>query len=174
MNDQLKEKLLKLLQMSKRGVGGEKVNAEKMLQRLLDVNGLKMSDIDDENLERQRVLFGYKTKAERSLVMQILYSVVGDANFYKPRFGRGVFADLTPSEKAEAVVKHDVWMRAYREELGVFHSAFIMRNHIYPSKPSGKSEADLTPEQLEKYMKAQKMAKGMTKADVFAQIGSGS
>ena len=65
------EMLKKLLALSKQGVGGEKINAEALLNKLLKKHGLTIEDIDDEEEIKQWDVH-FNTDFERKLIYQVI------------------------------------------------------------------------------------------------------
>lgn len=52
MDERIAERIKKLQALAKRGVGGEKDTAEKMLQKMLEANGIKsLDELQDEQCE---------------------------------------------------------------------------------------------------------------------------
>jgi len=61
----LKEKLIKLLKLAEQGAGGEKVNAQNILENLLKKHGFSISDINDESNDFYS--FKYKNNLEKNV-----------------------------------------------------------------------------------------------------------
>jgi hypothetical protein len=76
--DAIRQRLAKILTLAKRGVGGEKKNAESILRRELKKHGLTIDDIDSENSLNKvsQREYRYKTVEESRLLMQCLSSIV--------------------------------------------------------------------------------------------------
>ena len=63
MSDKIHIKLIKLLALAERGVGGEKVNAQRMLEKLMKRHGIEMSDLAGEKIETR--WFRFKGSLEK-------------------------------------------------------------------------------------------------------------
>lgn len=82
MEEKTIQRIKKLQALAERGVGGEKETAAKMLQRLLEKNGISTL----EELEKEEVeyfLFSYKGRHEIKLLKQCMYKVLGHSNHTK-------------------------------------------------------------------------------------------
>lgn len=173
MSDQgkIKDRLLKLLELSRRGVGGERESAESMLAAMLKKHGMTMADLESDDSQTIDVIFTFGTEMEKRLLYQIAYQVVnGDYDAFKIGKGKRKL-QLTRSQAAEVQVRYSVLVRAFREELKVFYSAFIMRNNIYPDS-ARRDKSEFTPEQLEQMDKIARMASGMDRVNIHKQIAS--
>lgn len=146
--EQIKAKLEKLLRLSRRGTGGEAVNAGALLNKLLNQHGLRLSDIDDEarkiNLE-----VSYQSKYERRLFWQIVSMVTNGDDERNQWFYRGsriLGVEVTPKEKAEILVYYDAYKRAFKDEMETMFIAFVSKQHIFPQKSASDDEPprDLT------------------------------
>lgn len=76
MEEKTIQRIKKLQALAERGIGGEKETAAKMLQRLLEKNGISTL----EELEKEEVeyfLFSYKGRHEIKLLKQCIYKVLG-------------------------------------------------------------------------------------------------
>ncbi len=68
IENRIKQRLIKILALAKRGVGGEKENAERMLNSLLKKHGMTLDDLEDQE-NRQWRWFKYSSVAERKLLV---------------------------------------------------------------------------------------------------------
>lgn len=168
-NEKIKDRLLKLLELSRRGVGGERESAESMLAAMLKKHGMTMADLQSDDSQTIDTVFTFVTDMEKRLLYQIAYQVVnGDFDAFKIGKGKRKLR-LTRSHAAEVRVRYSVLVRALRDELKVFYSAFIMRNNIYPDS-ARKDKSEFTPEQLEQMEKVARMASGMDRVNIHKQI----
>ena len=98
MSDALQKRLEALLQLTKRGVGGEAVNAKAALDRLLEKHGMTLADIADDQAET--VWFAYRTRGERTILFHLASRVTGnwDLTGWKYHYKRQIGFDLTKTE----------------------------------------------------------------------------
>lgn len=118
--------------------------------------------------------FSYRTELEEQLLLQIFYKVTGEEEHnvysgpYSRRKKRGVMC--TELEAAEIQLLFNFYREQLKEELAAFMIAFKNRNDLFPDETAraykehkGRSEDDLTEEELAKYKKAALMAEFMNK-----------
>ena len=144
MQNQLTEKMQKLLALAERGIDGEKRNAEKILEKLLKKHNMTIADIDKE--QQAFYWISYTNRFERKLISQIIYAVLGKdrdtfINKYKPH---KVGVNVTPMEKIELAMLCDLYRRALREELALCYDSFVQVNNIYPENIESRIPASLT------------------------------
>lgn len=95
MNNQIKDKIAKVLELTSRGVAGEKAAAEKALQRLMQKYNL--SDEDLSRVKLKRYWFRYHTHLDVRLFCQLVNYFFQDRNLmvYKSSInGRQLYLDL--------------------------------------------------------------------------------
>jgi len=147
MKDQLKDKLMKLYALSKQGIGGEKVNAEMFLHKLLDKHGLTIKDIDSE-IPKKRY-FEYKTKAKEKLIVQILVKVLNKGEVYSIEGFKEVMAKLTDYQY---VFHLDKFEKEKKEFLSDFTRAYIQKHRLF-KEDSGMDQEKLTDEEILEIMR---------------------
>ena len=128
-------RMRKLQALAERGVGGEKDTAEKMLQKMLEKNGIQsLDELQSEKYEY--VLFPYNGKYEKKLLKQCIYKVLtvaGDRTYYRTKGKRqklGIYC--TKAQKIEIQMEFDFYRKAFYEELDIFIVAFINAQKIFP------------------------------------------
>lgn len=175
-----KEELLKKLKaLAERGESGERENAAAQLEKLMKKYG-----VSEEELERgaeQDCFFRYSQETERRLLMQIIYSATGKVGSgtvgtYTGRSRKKVAVKCTAAQKIEIEALYAFYKVAFEKELETFYSAFFMKNSIYPPPDlsEGKSFWELTPEEIERYKRAEQMAGGMEKHNFRKQLTAGA
>lgn len=135
MDEKTMQRVKKLQALAERGVGGEKDTAEKMLQRMLEKNGIQsLNELQSE--EYEYTLFSYNGKHERKLLAQCIYKVMTaawDKKCYRSKGKRqklGIYC--TKAQKLEIEMEFAFYRNAFYEELDVFMSAFINAQGIFP------------------------------------------
>lgn len=144
MEEKTVQRIKKLQALAERGVGGEKKTAEKMLQRLLEKNGISTL----EELEKDEVeyfLFSYNGKHEIKLLMQCMYKVLGYSNnttYFRTKGTRqkiGIYC--TKAQRIEIELEFEFYRNVFYEELPSFMSAFIAAQDIFPpDAPQGNKD----------------------------------
>ena len=123
-----------LLELSKGGVGGEKENANKLLNKLMKKYNITEEDLKKEEIKQHDVKF--KTKWEMQLIHQIMYMINPERNIYsyKNNKKKVVILELTDAEWIEHQYLFSIYKKAFEDELELFTSAFIQRNNIFPKE----------------------------------------
>lgn len=139
--ERIKHRLYKLLELSTRGVGGERENAESRLESLLKKHGIKKEDfIETENV--QEFFFTFINKYEKRLFIQIAVSMQVE-NIYEYRRSRRLSVQCTVAQHAEIQLKYSVYRRALQNEIDMTYEAFIHSQRIYePSVESDEEEKE--------------------------------
>lgn len=169
--DKIKELLKKLKALAEKGVGGEAVNAQKLLDKKLKEHNLKLEDLFGD------VLTYYYFSAKGSNV-QLLYQIVKTVNYDRKLWSvpakkvkeLGIngnqIVECTAIEFVEIDQKYSVYKRLYKSELDVFFTAFLNANDLLIRPPKPKDVSDLSPKELEEYLRMQKMSKNI-KSETF-------
>jgi hypothetical protein len=157
LNKDVRAKIEKLYTLSLRGVGGEKVAAEKHLLAFLKKYGINIEDLNQDTLNTYS--FGYKTVIDRQLLVQIAYSVLGDC--YKAQVLRVTkntfYMGLSASDYADIKIRYSIYRRAYKEAEKDLYESFLMANDIYPKSEKKISRSDA--ESLEKTLSPETIAR---------------
>jgi hypothetical protein len=138
------DRLVKLLELSRQGVGGEKDNAKRAFDRMLQKHGLRPEDLEMSVPQMQwfrcpRGQWGQK------LLGQIFGSVGLGSSYYtrldKPGF-RGV--NVTAAQRIEIEIKLSAYEPALKQALDLTYRAFVHSNQIFPNEE--RPEDFLAPE----------------------------
>lgn len=155
MTDQ-KERLKKLYALALRGVGGEKEQAQALLERLLKKYALSLDDLDEEIINEYRL--EYHGKEQEKLLKQTVYKVTDDAHsFYTLQYtasGRKCRTTLgvkcTAAQKLEIEFLFDFYTRVWEKEQEALLQAFIQKHSIFGHLKDGQKGKELSYEELEK------------------------
>lgn len=142
MNDKkLHRRLQKLISLAERGEGGEKENAQRMLDNLLKKHGLSVSDIVGDKQSLQWFKYG-KGLFELRLLSQIIYAVCGSRDKWKNTRRRYVIGvKCSEYERVQIELRFSVYREALKKEFEVIYDAFLHTNKIFPEK-SGDEDSD--------------------------------
>lgn len=179
MSEKIRELARKLLELANQGIGGEKENAQTMLDRLLKQHGLSIEDLLQEQMRpvhfRKRIKDPMKQNA---FLLQIAASVIGSKRVSESWVVRNTSdntlyykIDLTAAEEIEIKAKYDFYWRDYTEQADVFRDAYIQKNKLYanPDKDNG-GPGELTDEEFEKMQKTAKMMRGIEEKIFLKQL----
>lgn len=153
MDEKTIQRIKKLQALAERGIGGEKTTAEKMLQKMLEKNGI--SSLDElEKDEVEYFLFSYKGRHEIKLLKQCMYKVLGysDHTEYYRTVGKrqkiGIYC--TKAQRIEIELEFEFYRNVFYEELSSFMNAFIQAQSIFPTDApkSSKGLCDLSEDEL--------------------------
>jgi hypothetical protein len=143
------DKLRKLLALAQQGVGGERDNAQALLEALMKKHGISVDDLAEET--REMKTFKWKGgEYEKRLLSQVITSVVLNCSIYQDRRkgrSRAFHAKVSRSEQLEIDLRYSVYLAAMQREMLVFYKAFVQKNDIFhsdaPPSDSKMDEAEL-------------------------------
>lgn len=138
-------RMQKLLELAKRGMGGEAANAERFLAKMLAKHGMQLSDITGNEQQRAKVKLKWRTTEDRSLLLQIIAKVTDDSEFttWVLRGKKVLIVELTPGEHAEVLMHEAALAPALVAHMRRAMQAFIQVNRLY--KATTEREEDETP-----------------------------
>jgi len=168
----------KLKALAEKGVGGEKINAEKMLNDLLKKHNISIEEINGEKLE------DYYFKIIDKYSWTLLYQIVKKVNLSIRCFGEipknkireyklkgNYLIECTASEYIEIEAKYDFYLKLYKSELNTFLSAFIEANDLGVDDPNREAK-ELTGEQIKELYRIQEIASKIKKGEFHKQLVS--
>ncbi|ELP5902278.1 hypothetical protein QTV49_004307 [Vibrio vulnificus] len=165
----VKDRIFKLLELSKQGVGGEKDNAEKRLIALLTKYSLTMDDLVDTESRTEITIF-YKTKFEFRLVNQILYQMGLDKDGYELIGERNkIYVECTKSEETEFRLKYSIYKQALKKEMELTYQAFIQAQGIFPESTCSEKK-EYSSEELANHEKIAMRMSSVDKVSVHQAI----
>lgn len=134
--ERLLEKLAAVKALADRGVDGEKTAAEQRLRYLMQKHGITEADLEDAGVRLYWIR--YKTEYERKLLHQLAYKYTGPGHAhgcvgrYSNRPRKEVGIDCTPAQYIEIEADFEFYRAALEEEMGLFYTAFINKNDLFP------------------------------------------
>ena len=157
------ELLNKLKALAERGVGGEKIEAAKLLNKLLKKYNISEADLRSEEVKEIELTF--KNKEEETLLLQVCYKVFITEEacrdkIYRYRYGKGSrntkLIQCTPSEAAQIILFYDFYRDLWEKEKAKLFDAFIQKNRIFgkSTKDGGSNMSDKEIAELLKRMSA--------------------
>lgn len=134
------EKLRKIHQLAKHGVGGEKDSAKLMLQKLLKKHNLSLNDLESE--EKVLRVYRYSGLHERKILLQCYFKFLNETSvtYYKVRKGQRCSKtkmkfELTRLQHAELQSQYEHYLSHFRAQLArnlkAFTKAFINKNNLF-------------------------------------------
>lgn len=158
----------KLKALAERGVDGERYNAEAKLKSLLEKHGLTMEDIEEEEVCVNEIKI---TKEKKKLFHQIGYHVIGKKykNTDVRRHRNTIYIKCTIAQAIEIEAKLNFYYKLYKEEMEIFHHAFIQKNNLFAH--DGKPQ-EPKPEDREKMQRVLEMASTIKKESYSKLLGT--
>jgi len=171
MNTEAKSRLVKLLALAQRGIGGEAVNARKLLESALQRAGLTVADLGDG--KRSDQAWAFRGTVERQLLGQIIWTVLGNGGVvYKHRRGRKLSGIVTPEERVRIDMLWTAHRRALRKELDLLCSAYIHAQRLFPKDAPEAEERELTEDEQKRLERMAAMMMGIERVHVHLQLSS--
>jgi len=166
----------KLKALADRGVGGEKHNADKMLNSLLKKHNLTTEDIEGEKIDHH--FFNLKKEDDR-LWLQIVKSVNNQILCYDPFPSKDVkrlhmegnyMVDCTVSEYVEIDAKNAIYQRLYKDELNIFYHAFCTANNILVKPEKSIDVCELEADELKTLLRVRQMSRNINSEQYRKQL----
>lgn len=165
MIDEKKRELLKKLQaLAERGVGGEKVGAQKKLEQLMKKYGIEEMDFSEDKEEDHD--FRYHNDFEKKILRQLFYKIVPDykSHTYYYTYGRGSKSTYgircTKAQALQIQIEYEFYCNLWKEEVDFFMEAFIQKHRIFAT-PTSREHVDKTPMSKEDLFRMVQMMGGM-------------
>jgi len=163
------EVLKKLRELSERGIGGEKENAEKLLKKYM-----KKYNISEDQIlkDKERTVYiTLKNEIELRLASQILYAFFNKAPLYKINNARvKYYTKLTTAQEIEFRYMYSVYLEDFKKQELIFYRAFINKNRIF-SKDVNSDMSKIPDEELAEIIRASKMQDGIEITQIRKSIG---
>lgn len=132
--ERIKDKLRKLLELSRQGVGGEKDNAQSVLDKLLTKHGLALDDLDPDVAPVESCEFRFDDKWEHDLLIQVVYSVLQTLTItYREEHknSKKYCIKATKAQKLEIDLAYGLYREAFKKEQERLFVAFIHKNRLF-------------------------------------------
>jgi len=159
MNKKAQQLAEKLKALAVRGIGGEKENAQRMLEKHLEKHGMTIKDVESDVKEKRIV--NYKGTEQLQFYSQVVSSVLGKGAV--SLYENGIAFTVTNSEFIEIEAKVSFFWETYLDEKDVFYKAFIQTNELYvkDSHLNYDEDKEETEEEYNERLKVLKMQKGI-------------
>lgn len=172
MNDSIRELLLKIDNLAKRGVGGEATSAKKRLDFLLEKHGIAYEDIyEDAKKEYFFKAAGWNIK----ILAQIIKSHNREIDIYnipKPyseAAGGNIAIECSLTDFLYIESAYSVFKKLWKSELDVFFYAFSKANNLLVQPDYGDS-TELTLDELMTIRRAYAMSNSIKSETIRKQI----
>lgn len=190
MEHEIDERSLKIVELARRGVGGEKEVAQAILRKICKANGWDYEEVlhsATSRVEEFRIKFGKTklTEAEHYIAAHVLLRfvttkehqdlwVLSDPATGKPN---GFAYKCTKEQHIQATYAVGVYLREFRKGLRTvkddFKLAFIVKNRLFRDYETEGDDRELTEEQIEQRRRAEFLAIGMDSIQINKAIEGG-
>jgi hypothetical protein len=168
----------KLKALADKGIDGEKVNAQKMLEALLKKHNLTILDIEAES--KNDYFFKLKD-ADHRLWQQIVKRVGKDIPCYGPipakvlkdfKFKGNYLITCTASQYVEVEAMFAIYSKHLVKEYDIFYRAFCTANDLLVERGEDdpKDESELSAEELKAFRRSLLMAENIKKETYRKQL----
>lgn len=152
-SERIKEKLRKLLELARQGVGGEKDNAQSVLDKLLKKHDLTLDDLDPDFAPVELCEFSFDDKLERDLLLQVTFSVL-QTNSIMRRKERGnskkLRIKMTKAQYLEVDLAFGLYREAFKKEQRRLYLAFVHKNNLVGQTRDDDTDVQSKPSELSK------------------------
>lgn len=149
LSDKVQAKLRKLQALAERGEGGEKANAQRMLEKLLTRHGLSLNDLSDE--QRKLRWFPAPTKWDIRLAAQIMAKVCNTddpAVYGNKSRPKQLGVEVSPAEAIEFEIHYDTLRKALKEHFRDAFSAFVQAHRLFSALPNEETQPSISERDL--------------------------
>jgi len=178
MSDQIDDRLGKIIALAKRGVGGERTNAEKLVRQICERESLDFDDLmrDGEKVERHYLLF--RSKLERRVLAQVLYHFAltkEHPDIWNSQSKTSLIFECTAARFVETSYAWTIYRQALRREQEKVNdtlvAAFTYKHHLFKTWDDEPDNEKLpTAEDLERYERALLYMKDMEHVELRKAI----
>lgn len=178
----------KLWELTKRGIGGERENAEWFIKQFCSKRGVEFGNLELEE-RTKRTFTGIRLSGIfANIVAKVLNSWdISVWHYKKSPTTKTVLCN--PMEYAEIKLMYEIYAKAWQKELKKLHIAFVHKHNLFPTVDfsenekddlqvlSDKEVRDLKKKQAEQQKKRQlafeafKMMNGLSDVEVQKRIG---
>lgn len=155
----------KLKALADRGIGGEQVNAQMMLEKHLKKHGITLEQLEENTEKFHQMQFTNKEHMDFSL--QVISSVMGKGKYAYSKKDDYFEIKTTNVIFIECRAKIDFFWKILKEEQKLFYRAFIQRNGLWVLGTDllGDDDREYTDEEIEASRKLHKLMGGMDEHD---------
>ena len=180
--EEILERLRKMKALADRGVGGERKNAERLLDEIAAENGIDLDELEEERRKdfyvELRESFKHKMLSQlcalkRQELKREGVSLEGHRMSVWKCHGKYMYSvsNCTNAEWLELMAKLEVLARAYKRQMEDFYHAFLMANNLLVESEGEQEE--LSQEERRRYFRIAQMSLGIEKSQLNKQLAFG-
>lgn len=175
------ERMGKIVEIAKHGIGGEKTNALDIIRRLCKKHNLNFDDVMSAGATEYEYTLYYKTKEEKSLLVQVIikFAYGGDGSshsIFENNYRKVVIFKATQEQYFECLNAWEVLLRLYKKEKrkianAVFYG-FLSAHELYSNGKPGE-EVKLSKAEEDARRTGAMLSHGMEEANINKRLGAG-
>ena len=160
----------KIKALAEQGVGGEKINAKKILTDLCEKHGIKIGDLESD---QQQAASFIGTQYTHQILVNTIALVCGNERekYIWKNKPYGVIVNVTEAERLEIEMYFSIYRQAFEATLTDLQVAFIMKNDIYPKDVE---PILLAPEEDGEHCRISALADGLQRTNVHKTLAPGN
>lgn len=138
----------KIKALADRGIGGEKINAETMLKKLMEKHNISLDQIEIPDRHPEE----FKCKPiHKNIFLQVVWMLRGsEVQIYGYKGKRNSFIiDCTHAEHIELDATFDFYSKAFDADFEIFEHAFIQKNRLLPHDAPISCFSEMTDKEVE-------------------------
>lgn len=179
---QILERIRKIKALADAGVEGERDNAQRLLDELMQRFGITEEDLASESEELHFFTVGDPSTKSYDWKLLLQLSALIDPDFkimpidreirkllrHRPESNLcNIVMTCTRAQFVELTAKYIIYRKGWEENLDTFFYAFLKRNNLLVQ---AKTNEKPTPQELQRATRAASMQQGITKTDYLKQI----
>lgn len=154
-DDYNKDLLGKIVELAKKGKGGEKETAIRMVKALCKKHGLDFEDVMGQGEQVREYVIYYKLQRHERVVQQIVVAYAFDKNSEAKiscsRYRKAFFIEVTQEKYIETLNAVDTLVRLYEKERkkteDILFYGFLEKHDLY-ANANGRGIDDISKEEL--------------------------
>lgn len=163
-------KLRKIDALVKGGVGGEALNARRLLDQAAEKYGIDLDSLDDNNRKKRY------TKCPRGwkqhLMKQVFFKFVPDVEIWGTVGKKGFVIECSESDYISTLAKYEIFAADYRRRMNAFIHAYIEANNLFGDPDPDYVPKPMTEAQRRKARLIIEMSGGISPCSVNPMIES--
>lgn len=165
----VQQRIIKIYELSIKGVDGEKDTAKRQLSTFLKKYNLTHDDLLEK--PKKPYVFKFSSKTHKKLLFQIVWSVIGDewTKCVLNLSAKSIIFSLSEIDYADINVKYSVYRRDFDLMFKDFYQAFLLANDIYYAD-SAFEDKNETLEDKQRSRRIGRMALGIEKSVLNKRI----
>lgn len=175
--ESLQSKLKKLLALAEQGVGGEAINARRLLEKLCEQHGISVEELLDRETKHRYTFEIGRSKEMMQIFVRCLAKVVDIENMtYTQPTRSSISIEVTAFQRAEILSLFNWHKSNFTHELDEFKqnflSAYIGKHNLYfeQGETNNSSSEELTKEDVARIRRVWAMREAMSDNHYYKQL----